>query len=148
MHQSGPLLRVINLGRMVYRDALAAQVRMHDRLRTAVESAGDRDQHPNTLILVEHPAVYTIGIRTGDYPKSEEERLRALGADFERTNRGGLITFHGIGQLVAYPILHLPDFPSLNSSVRCYVHAIENTVIRLCKDVFDSHSSSNPGSKV
>jgi lipoyl(octanoyl) transferase len=136
------------MGRMVYRDALAAQVRIHDRLRQAVDSSGgDRDRHPNTLILVEHPAVYTIGIRTGEYPKSEEDRLRALGADFERTNRGGLITFHGIGQLVAYPILHLPDFPVLNSSVRCYVHGIEDTVIRLCNNVFQAHVKSDSSFK-
>ena len=127
---------------MVYRDAVAAQVQIHDRLRTSVQATGDRSQHPNTLILVEHPPVYTTGIRTGDYPKSEQDRLRALGADFERTNRGGLITFHGIGQLVAYPILHLPDFPALNCSVRCYVHSIETTVIRMCQNVFASLPSS------
>lgn len=106
-----------------------------------MESGEPSDQRPNTLILVEHTPVYTIGIRTTDYPKQEEDRLRGLGADFERTNRGGLITFHGIGQLVAYPILYLPDFASLNSSVRCYVHSIEQTVIHMCNSVFASHST-------
>ena len=91
---------------------------------------------------MEHPPVYTIGIRTGEYPKQEEERLRSLGADFVRTNRGGLITFHGTGQLVAYPILHLADFARLGSSVRCYVHSIETTVMQACTSIFSSHLSS------
>lgn len=52
------------------------------------------------------------------------------GADFFRTNRGGLITFHGPGQLVAYPILNLKHF---KPSVRWYVAEIERTVINLCK---------------
>lgn len=52
------------------------------------------------------------------------------GADFFRTDRGGLITFHGPGQLVAYPILNLKHF---KPSVRWYVAEIENTVINVCK---------------
>ena len=74
--------------------------------------------------MVEHDPVYTTGMRTKVhnftffidviitnilevYSVEEEARLKALGADFVRTNRGGLITFHGPGQLVAYPILDL-----------------------------------------
>ena len=55
-------------------------------------------------------AVYTMGIRRNTYSQEEEERLKKLGADFHLTDRGGLITFHGPGQLVAYPILHLRSF--------------------------------------
>ena len=51
----------------------------------------------HTLLLLEHPPVYTTGIRTGEYSEEEEHRLIDLGADFVRTNRGGLITFHGPG---------------------------------------------------
>ena len=50
-----------------------------------------------------------IGMRTREYSAGEERRLTSLGADFVRTNRGGLITFHGPGQLVMYPILNLRD---------------------------------------
>lgn len=50
------------------------------------------------------------GIRSKLYSAQEEENLKALGADFVRSNRGGLITFHGPGQLVAYPILNLKDY--------------------------------------
>ena len=63
-----------------------------------------------TLVLVEHPPVYTTGLRSKVYSRADEERLLALGADFVRTNRGGLITFHGPGQLVAYPVLDLRQF--------------------------------------
>jgi lipoate-protein ligase B len=56
--------------------------------------------------------------------------LKNLGADFVKTNRGGLITFHGPGQLVAYPIINLKNF---KQGVRWYVCNIEKTVIDLCK---------------
>lgn len=84
----------------------------------------------NVLILTEHDPVYTVGIRTKSYGPEEEHRLKALGAEFFRTNRGGLITFHGPGQLVAYPVLNLKNF---QPSVRWYVCHIEKTVIDLCR---------------
>ena len=54
--------------------------------------------------------ILLTGIRTQDYSRDDEARLRALGADFHKTNRGGLITFHGPGQLVAYPVINLKHF--------------------------------------
>lgn len=84
----------------------------------------------NVIILTEHNPVYTIGIRTRNYSIDEEEDLRRLGAEFYKTNRGGLITFHGPGQLVAYPIINLKNF---EPSVRWYVCHIEKTIIDLCK---------------
>jgi lipoyl(octanoyl) transferase len=86
----------------------------------------------DTLLLVEHPPVYTIGIRTAQYTKEEENKLKKLGADFHRTNRGGLITFHGPGQLVAYPIINLKTF---NIGVRDYICKIEKTVVDTCKEM-------------
>ncbi|XP_054154481.1 putative lipoyltransferase 2, mitochondrial isoform X2 [Oppia nitens] len=98
----------------------------------------------NTLILVEHKPVYTIGIRSKPYEDPLlERRLRTLGADFVHTNRGGLITFHGLGQLVAYPILYLPSF-DLNNSIKCYVRRLESTIIDLCKE-FGVKSSTMDG---
>ncbi|RVE54346.1 hypothetical protein evm_000831 [Chilo suppressalis] len=82
----------------------------------------------DTLLLVEHKPVYTVGIRD-DTPKSEIIKLQDLGADFRKTNRGGLITFHGPGQLVVYPIINLKHF---KSSVKWYVHSLEETVIQMC----------------
>lgn len=53
-----------------------------------------------------------------------------LGAEFYRTNRGGLITFHGPGQLVVYPILNLKNF---KTSMKWYICHIEKTIIHLCQ---------------
>jgi len=141
-----PIVRVLNLGRMGYRQALRVQEKHHETLVNAVSSsAGNKEtDHPNTLILVEHEPVYTIGIRSGSYPESEEKRLKALGADFVATNRGGLITFHGPGQLVVYPIICLRDFPSVQNSIRCYVKRIEDTITVCCKNIFTSTSNNNP----
>lgn len=71
------------------------------------------------------------GIRN-DTPIDEEQRLKSLGAEFRRVNRGGLITFHGPGQLVAYPILNLKHF---KTSVKWYVSSLEETVIKLCEEL-------------
>lgn len=136
-----PIIRVLNLGRMAYTKALDVQNRYVERLSSSVKRHNDKPSpllklinHPNVLILVEHYPVYTIGIRTQNYPKSEEERLKSLGADFVSTNRGGLITFHGLGQLVAYPILYLRDFDP-DKSVKSYVRKIETTVINMSKEI-------------
>lgn len=94
-------------------------------------------QTRNSLLLVEHEPVYTIGIRNiqynEDYVTKLKRRLRAynLEADFVKTNRGGLITFHGPGQLVAYPIIYLGDFKNTiqDRSVKAYVKVLERTII-------------------
>lgn len=136
-----PLLRILNLGRMGYRQALAIQEKHHENLQRVVAGKSSKKEHPNTLILVEHDPVFTIGIRTGDYPESEEKRLKDLGAEFVKTNRGGLITFHGHGQLVAYPVISLSDFPVVDNSIRCYVRKIEETIISSCKNIFAGTSA-------
>ena len=59
-----------------------------------------------------------------------KEYLKSLGADFHRVNRGGLITFHGPGQLVAYPILQLER----RNAIRWYVDSLENAIIDLLSE--------------
>ena len=76
---------------------------------------------------------------------SEEDRLKNLGAEFVRSNRGGLITFHGPGQLVAYPILDLKQF--VNSDLggkrlkvlgmKWYLENLEEVVIQTLKKNFN-----------
>lgn len=69
--------------------------------------------------------------------------MKALGAEYYRTNRGGLITFHGPGQLVAYPILDLRRF---NKSMKWYVCKLEDTIIQLCKTLgIKAERSSDTG---
>jgi lipoyl(octanoyl) transferase len=93
-------------------DELAAQRR--------ARRIGDR------LLLLEHFPVYTIG-RGGDEANllAGPQRLRELGAEFVRIDRGGDVTFHGPGQLVAYPIVELHDPLDL----RRYVRALESAII-------------------
>ncbi|XP_056139593.1 putative lipoyltransferase 2, mitochondrial [Lampris incognitus] len=123
MLRSRAAVEVVHLGRICFGTAERLQevfVRRH-------RERSDAPQH--ALLLCEHPPVFTIGIRQTPYPPEEERRLRLLGADFRRTNRGGLITFHGPGQLVVYPVLNLTSF---RRSVRWYVQQLEELVIRLC----------------
>lgn len=118
------LVHVLKAGRLNYGESLKLQKSISDRL-----VCGD-EKFKNVLILTEHNPVYTVGIRTKNYSKDDEDKLKRLGADFYKTNRGGLITFHGPGQLVAYPIINLKNF---EPSVRWYVCHIEKTIIDLCK---------------
>ncbi len=69
------------------------------------------DEIPDTLVLVEHPPVYTLGRAARDASNlgAGEEYLRALGAEVFWSDRGGDATFHGPGQIVGYPILRLKD---------------------------------------
>lgn len=69
--------------------------------------------------------------------------MKTLGAEFYRTNRGGLITFHGPGQLVVYPIL---DLKSFNKSMKWYICKLEKTVIEVCKSFgVEAERSSDTG---
>lgn len=120
------LVRVIRAGRLSYHKGLELQKQLTQ------QSAEDVKNFKNYLVILEHNPVYTIGIRTKDYSDEDERKLTALGAEFYRTNRGGLITFHGPGQLVAYPIIHLRQF---QASMRWYVHTLEDMVIEVCKRI-------------
>lgn len=124
-----PVVEVVNLGRISYGNALQAQRRYIRRHIDSLSQLPAAEPAVNALLLCEHPPVYTVGIRTAQYPVEEEERLNGLGAEFHRADRGGLITFHGPGQLVCYPILNLAHF---RKSVRWYVAELETTTIRLC----------------
>lgn len=92
----------------------------------AVE-AGTEDV--GTLLMVEHPPVYTLG-KSGHAENLlvGREMLERLGAQFYHIDRGGDITFHGPGQLVVYPIL---DLERLGIGLRAYIEALEECVIRV-----------------
>jgi lipoyl(octanoyl) transferase len=95
-------LRVANLGVVEYGDALS--------LQEAVRAARHADEVGDTLLLLEHPPVYTRGKRTepGDLPMGEDW-YRAQGIDVVDVDRGGRVTYHGPGQLVGYPIMRISD---------------------------------------
>ena len=86
------------------------------------------DAEAGTVLLVEHPPVYTLG-KSGHAENLlvSREALEAAGAQFFHIDRGGDITFHGPGQLVVYPIL---DLERLGIGLRDYIDALEEAVIR------------------
>ncbi|RKP33320.1 hypothetical protein BJ085DRAFT_6404, partial [Dimargaris cristalligena] len=98
----------------------------------------------NLLLLLQHPPTYTLGRRDLNAdPMEERRRLEELGATLYQTKRGGQITFHGPGQLVGYPIIHLRD---IHLGVRDYVCAIEKTIIGACSQFgVKAHSSEDTG---
>ncbi len=114
----GGQLTVDRLGTVSYRPAWELQDELAEQRRT--RRIGDR------LLLLEHFPVYTIG-RGGDEANllASPARLVELGAELVRIDRGGDITFHGPGQLVAYPIVELRDPLDL----RRYVRSLEAAVI-------------------
>ncbi|KAG0366697.1 hypothetical protein BC939DRAFT_397196 [Gamsiella multidivaricata] len=92
------------------------------------------DESNDLLLLVEHTPTYTNGRRNrGAQAISHKEavRLQNLGATYVESLRGGEITFHGPGQLVAYPIL---DLKPIQLSVRCYVSHLEKAIIATCAE--------------
>jgi lipoyl(octanoyl) transferase len=83
---------------------------------------------PDTLLLLEHPAVYTAGRRTEPH---ERPRPSLLGTPVIDTDRGGKITWHGPGQLVGYPIIGLAE----PLDVVNYVRRLEESLIKVCADL-------------
>jgi lipoyl(octanoyl) transferase len=87
---------------------------------------------PDTLILLEHPPVYTAGRRTDPlHIRWTESQIEAAGAELHLVDRGGSVTFHGPGQLVGYPIVDLGRKPD----VLGYLRNIEEAIIRAGRDV-------------
>jgi lipoate-protein ligase B len=113
-------LAVVQLGVVPYAEALELQLRLRDA-RQAGE-IGD------TLLLLEHPPVYTRGRRTEahDLPMGEDW-YRAQGIAIHDADRGGRVTYHGPGQLVGYPIMQISDVPA-------YVHTMERAVVAALAD--------------
>lgn len=111
-------LRVRRLGCRPYEDVLALQ----ESLLVAVI-----DGAPETLLLLEHPPVYTLG-RGGDAADLRDAPQR-LGVPWFRVGRGGGATFHGPGQLVAYPIVRLR---AAGRDVHGYVRSLEQALIDTC----------------
>jgi len=117
-------LLVQRLGLVDYESALAIQ----KQTETAVKSG----MQPDTLLLLEHPHTLTIG-RRGDSSSIflDQEQLRSRNVTLFETNRGGKVTYHGLGQVVGYPIINLsPD----REDVHRYVRDLEEVLIRTMSD--------------
>ncbi|MGY1828352.1 MULTISPECIES: lipoyl(octanoyl) transferase LipB [unclassified Blastococcus] len=107
-------LRIIRAGTVPYEEAWAQQRELHAR-RVAGEA-------PDTLLLLEHPPVYTAGKRTEPHERPFD------GTPVIDVDRGGKITWHGPGQLVGYPIVALAD----PVDVVAYVRRLEGALIEVC----------------
>jgi lipoyl(octanoyl) transferase len=110
------------LGRIDYRDALGLQHRL-------VAERADR-RIPDQLLLLEHPAVLTLG-RSSDptHVLADSATLADRGIEVVRVERGGEVTYHGPGQLVAYPIVALAERELM---IRPFVRALEAAMIATC----------------
>jgi lipoyl(octanoyl) transferase len=115
-------LHVRRLGVVPYADALVLQKALVEERKAG--------HIPDQLLLLEHPAVITLGVKTRaerTHIVASDETLRANGVEVLETGRGGDVTYHGPGQLVGYPILDLtPD----RRDVHRYVRDLEEVLIR------------------
>ncbi len=117
-------LRVRRLGRLEYGAALAVQ--------KETERAVLAREQPDTLLLVEHPHTLTLGRgATSAGIITPQEILDARGVTVFETNRGGKVTYHGLGQVVGYPIVNLsPE----REDVHRYVRDLEEALMRALSD--------------
>lgn len=118
------ILEVCRLGLIDYETAL--------NLQKETESAVIAGEKNDTLFLLEHPHTYTRGRRAKENGiLASAQFLETLGAKVYETNRGGKVTYHGLGQLVGYPIINLSLF---KEDVHLYVRNIEEVLIRTMRD--------------
>jgi len=136
----GPAAQTRRRGTLIRRHGLSAYTPTNDWMhRLAAERLAG--EIPDTLILLEHGPVYTAGRRWApEHVRWPRERIEAAGAELHLIDRGGSVTFHGPGQLVAYPVLDLGPRPD----VLAYVRALEDVVIRACADAGVEGLGRNP----
>ena len=100
---------------------------MHDLAER--RAAGDV---PDTLMLLEHPPVYTAGRRSDQtHVRWTEAQIEAAGAELWHVDRGGSVTFHGPGQVVGYPIVDLGRRPDVIG----YLRKVEEVIIGACREI-------------
>lgn len=120
-------VQVVDLGTMEYGKCLELQRKLRD-MRIA-------DEIGDTLLLVEHTPVLTMGRRgQNDNVVVSEEFLKEKGIDIHWVERGGDVTYHGPGQLVVYPIFNLIHF---GKDIHTFVDNLINSISRVLKDEFN-----------
>jgi lipoyl(octanoyl) transferase len=131
-----PALAVRRLGVVAYRDGLELQAQLVD--------ARKADRIPDQLLLLQHPDVITLGVRSANdrsHLLAGPETLAREGVELFETGRGGDVTFHGPGQLVGYPIVNLnPD----RRDVHRYVRDLEEVLIHVAAH-FGIEAARQPG---
>lgn len=139
-------IRFIDLGLKEYAEAWDFQTARHESI-IAVKiqnrsAEGPEQATENFLIFCEHPHVFTLG-KSGDEKNLviPKEQLSTISASYHQINRGGDITYHGPGQLVAYPVLDLENF---FTDIHLYMRNMEEAVILTLRD-FGIESGRVPG---
>ncbi len=129
----GGAITVQDLGVRPYRDAWRLQ---EEAAQEAAAGGGE------TLFIVEHPPVVTLGRREDSVRnlKTSPQMLERLGVELVHSDRGGDITFHGPGQIVAYPIIRLANH---GFSVSGYVHQLESIVVAALAEL-GIHAQTDP----
>lgn len=118
-------MQLIDLGVAPYQEVLDLQLE-------TVEKLIANNEEDSRFYLVEHPPVITLGKRGGtQYLGVSENYLKEKNVDVIGTGRGGFITYHGPGQLVAYPILRLKSY---SLSVHRYVYLLEEAMIKTASE--------------
>lgn len=120
-------IKYIDWGIIEYSEALAKQEKMFNDAIALKLGGGNVD---NALVMCEHQHVYTLG-KSGNEGNMliNESALNALGAKLFHISRGGDITYHGPGQVVAYPIF---DIEQYGIGLKEYIHRMEQSVIDVC----------------
>jgi lipoyl(octanoyl) transferase len=128
-------LRICYLGRIGYMEALGLQERL--------AAQRQEDLVEDTLLILEHPPVITLGAR-GHHENIylSQNELANRGVSVHEITRGGDVTYHGPGQIVGYPIFRLVDFPG---GIRQFVHLIELSVIRLLDEEYAIKAEAGTG---
>ncbi|MBK9285890.1 MAG: lipoyl(octanoyl) transferase LipB [Sphingobacteriaceae bacterium] len=136
-----------DLGLMNYSECWNYQEELFEevvRIKTLNRDLAEEEKitTPNYLLFVEHPHVYTLG-KSGDEKNLllNELQLREKSAEYHKINRGGDITYHGPGQLVAYPILDLDNF---FTDIHKYLRLLEETIIVTLEE-YGIKSERSPG---
>lgn len=130
-------LNVLFLGQCTYERALSIQNTILEKRQN--KEIGD------TLILVEHPAVITLGRNNDDSNVvASKEQLNSLGIELVKASRGGDVTYHGEGQIVGYPIV---DLRNLGMGIKEFVDKLENVFIQLLKNKYNINAVRDPVNK-
>ena len=118
-----PICQVVRLGAVDYQQAWDLQVRLAQGVRAA--------EQPNTLLLLEHPPVYTRGrLSQPGHILLTPGQLRERGISVYDTDRGGQVTYHGPGQLVGYPVVDLREW----GGPLQYVRTLERIILGTLSD--------------
>ncbi len=128
-------LSVVKLGLMEYGEAYDLQLK--------IVKLSQQDAIGNVLLILEHPPVLTVGINGKDNNiLINDDLLGEMGVKVFRSNRGGDVTYHGPGQVVAYPIMNLKN---IGKSVKDYVKLLEETSIELMREEYGVNADRKAG---